>query len=283
MFTAPNLKRPPTSLWKSILHSWLSVRPGLHKSEPTNSAEILRQPIFGNPLITNRNRRPLGYSGKSEGNALANAGCSKIRDLWDPDGEKWKDLTALRVRLQPINRSNRNLIIESIPWDLTTANKKPVVGDWVSKKDPGRAGPPKWVYQITDTNHATANAKEFKKFSNVGCIQATGSHDVTIPLEGYKLVRVLEQEGHGATLRLAKDFPLPGKKPPIYWIFETGFISELQWDPGDWHWQQKDNIGDAPFFGYSAKRGYRNARKKQHTPSIITFVQHLNLRNSTIA
>jgi hypothetical protein len=70
---------------------------------------------------------------------------------------------------------------------------------------------------------------------------------------------------------------------PIYWIFESGFISELQWDPEDWHWQQTGNIGDTPFFGYSAKRRYRNARRKQHTPSIITFVQLLNLQNSTVA
>jgi len=43
------------------------------------------------------------------------------------------------------------------------------------------------------------------------------------------------------------------------------------------------NMGDAPFFGYFAKRGYQNARTKQHTPSITTFVQQLNLRNSTVA
>jgi len=53
MFAATKLKKPLASLWKSILHSWLSVRPGLCKSEPTNLVEILRQPIFGNPLITN--------------------------------------------------------------------------------------------------------------------------------------------------------------------------------------------------------------------------------------
>jgi hypothetical protein len=81
MFAATKLKRPPTSLWKSILHSWLSVRSGLRKSEPTNSAETLRQPVFENPLITNQDGRPLGLSGKSEGNALANAGCSKIDDF----------------------------------------------------------------------------------------------------------------------------------------------------------------------------------------------------------
>ncbi len=158
-----------------------------------------------------------------------------------------------------------------------------MVGEWVSKKESDWIAPLDWVYQITDTNHVTASAKEFKRFSSAGRIQTTNSPDVIIPLEGYKPVRVLAQEGHVATLRLAKDVPPPGKKPPIYWIFESGFIFELQWDPEDWHWQQAGNIGKAPFFGYSAKRGYRNARRKQHTPNIITFVQLLNLRNSTVA
>jgi hypothetical protein len=42
-------------------------------------------------------------------------------------------------------------------------------------------------------------------------------------------------------------------------------------------------MGDAPFFGYSSKRGYQNARKKHHYPNIITFIQDLDLHNSTVA
>jgi hypothetical protein len=42
-------------------------------------------------------------------------------------------------------------------------------------------------------------------------------------------------------------------------------------------------MGDAPFFGYSSKRGYQNARKTHHSPGIIDFIQNLNLRNSTTA
>jgi len=223
MFAATKFKRPPTSLWKNILHSWLNVRSGLRKSEPTNSAETLRQPIFRNPLITNQDGRPLGLSGKSEGNALTNARCSKIGNFWDSEEENWKGLSALRMNFHPTNKLNRNLIINNIPWDPATANKK----------ESDRTAPPNWVYQITDTNHVTASAKELKKFSSAGQIQATSSHDVIIPLEGYKPARVLVQEGHGATLRLAKDVPPPRKKPPIYWIFESGFISELQWDLGN--------------------------------------------------
>jgi hypothetical protein len=213
MFSATKLKRPPTSLWKSILHSWLSVRPGLRKSEPTNSAEILRQPIFRNPLVTNLDGKPLGYNGKSEGNALANAGRSRIRDFWDSNEDKWKDLADLGVSLQTTNRVNRKLIIDCIPWNSATANEKPIVGEWVNKKEPNQTAPPDWIYQITDTNHDTASAKEYKKISSTGRIQATSPHDVIIPLEGYKPVRILEQEGHGATLRLAKGFPPQGKNP----------------------------------------------------------------------
>jgi len=244
---------------------------------------MLRQPVFGNPLITNQDSRPLGLNGKSEGNALANACYSKIGDFWNLEKENWKGLSELSVSFRPINRLNRKFIIDSIPWDPATASSKPAVGDWVNKREFDRTAPMEWVYQITDTTRVTTSAREFKKLSNVGRIQATSSHDIIIPFEGFKQVRVLAQEGHGATLKLAKDVPPPGKRPPIFWIFESGFISELPWDPGDWHWQQTGNMGDAPFFGYSAKKGYRNARRKQHTPNIITFVQQLNLHNLTIA
>ncbi len=41
-------------------------------------------------------------------------------------------------------------------------------------------------------------------------------------------------------------------------------------------------MGDSPFFGYSAKRGYQNARKPTHSVNICSFIQRLNLQNSTV-
>jgi len=233
MFAATKLKRPPTSLWKSILHAWMSVRPGLSKSEPTNSAETLRQPVFGNPLIVNQEGNPLGLNGKSEGNSLANAGRSRIRDFWDSEEREWKDLSALGVSFHPSNRRNRDLIIASIPWDPATSNNVPLAGEWISKREVGQTGPPEWIYQVMGTTQSTANVSEFRRISHTGRNQATGSHTITIPLEGYELVKVLAQDNHRTTLRLAKDLPLPGKKPFFYLILGSGFISDLQWDPGD--------------------------------------------------
>ncbi len=126
--------------------------------------------------------------------------------------------------------------LRSIPWNPATSSNKPLIGDWVSKKEADQIAPPEWVYQIIDTNLTTASAKEFRKSSSAGRVQATSSHRTTIPFEGYEPVRILAQDGHGTTLRLAKDLLPPGKKPPIYWIFESGFISGLPWDPGDWLW-----------------------------------------------
>jgi hypothetical protein len=130
------------------------------------------------------------------------------------------------------------------------------------------------------TTQSTANVSEFRKISHTGRIRATGSHTITIPLEGYEPVRVLTQDSHCTTFRLAKDLPLPGMKPFLYWILGPGFISNLQWDPGDWHWQQTSNMGDAPFFGYSSKRGYQNTRKPHRPPGIIDFIQRPGLQNS---
>jgi hypothetical protein len=197
LFVATKLKRPPTSLWKSILSAWMNVRPGLSKLESTNAAKVLRQPIFDNPLITNQDNRPLGFSGRSEGNALVNVGHSRVGDFLDPEAKTWKNLSALGMSFHASNRLKRDL------------------------------------------------------------------RDLIV-----------------STL---KDLLPPGKKPPIYWIFESRFISDLLWDPGDWHWQSTHNMGDAPFFGYSSKRGYQNARKKHRSPSIITFIQDLGLHNSMVA
>jgi len=53
IFVAPKLKRIQCSMWKSIVGAWMKVRPGLTKAIPTSTTKILRQPIFGNPLILN--------------------------------------------------------------------------------------------------------------------------------------------------------------------------------------------------------------------------------------
>jgi hypothetical protein len=94
---------------------------------------------------------------------------------------------------------------------------------------------------------------------------------------------VLSQENPRATFKVARDPSAPRKKALLYWIYDIGFIQNLPWDSGEWHWQPSPPLGDAPFFGYSAKRGYTNIRKSMHALSMATFLKSLNLRNTSMA
>jgi len=92
LFAALKLKQTKCSFWKSILGSWLNVKVGLVKSKPASHAEVLKQPIFNNLFILNTTSLPLGICGFNEGCTIANSGCTRIKDLRDPQGRTWKSL-----------------------------------------------------------------------------------------------------------------------------------------------------------------------------------------------
>ncbi len=90
---------------------------------------------------------------------------------------------------------------------------------------------------------------EFKRMTPEGRIQASTNQIITIATGSYLPVRILSQVSAKASLRVAKKLKTPSKKTPIFWIFETGFIQDLPWDPGEWHWKAIPHLGDAPLFG----------------------------------
>jgi len=137
LLAAPKLKRLKCSMWKSIVGAWLNVRPSLIKSDPTNSEEVLRQPLFGNLSILNSRGIPLGVGGVSEGNALAQSGCSRVKDIWNNATKDWKGLTNLGMSHHPANRLNRGTITSSIPWRPDELERHFCVGDWIANPTPG--------------------------------------------------------------------------------------------------------------------------------------------------
>jgi hypothetical protein len=91
------------------------------------------------------------------------------------------------------------------------------------------------VYYVLESTPNTVSAIEFQKISPSGHIQTTSPHALTLFTENYLPVKVLFQERHMAALRVAREPLTPGKKAPVYWIFESNFIKDLLWDPGEWH------------------------------------------------
>ncbi len=213
LFVAPKLKRTKCSFWKSILGSWFNVRVGLAKFEPASYAEVLRQPIFNNPLILNTTGHPLGECGISERCAIANSGCTRMKDFWDPEGRAWKSFQALRMTYHATNKNNKKIIIASIPWNPTTYTNRFQVRDWISKIVSANHTALAWVYHIIGV-------------TPTGFIRAANSQVITISREGYHPIKVLSQEKHGPSFRVAKELP-SFTKPPLLWIFEFGFIDGL--------------------------------------------------------
>jgi hypothetical protein len=146
---------------KSILGSWLNVKVGLAKSEPASHAKVFRQPIFNNPLILNTTGLPLGVCGLNEGPAIANSGCTRIKDLWDLDGRAWKSLQALRMTYHATNRNNRKIIIASIPWNPATYTNRFQARDWINKRVFRNNTALTWVYHVTRVTPNTMQAIEF--------------------------------------------------------------------------------------------------------------------------
>jgi hypothetical protein len=225
-FTAPKLKKLKCSFWKSIFGSWLNVRVGLTKSEFASHAEVLRQPIFSNPLILNTTGHPLGMSGCNEGRTIANSGCTRIKNLWDQEGRAWKSLQALRMTYHATNMNNKEIIIANIPWNPVTYTKRFQAGDWISKRNSGNNTTLEWIYHVTGVTPNTVQAIEFQRVTPIGFIRIANSQVITLSPEGYHPIKVLFQERHGAPYKVARELPSLTKLP-LLWIFESGFIDGL--------------------------------------------------------
>jgi hypothetical protein len=281
IFAAPTLKRVPCSMWKSILGAWMSIRPSLAKREPSNLAELMKQPIFSNPSLTNVRGEPLGVNGHSEGCAFARAEHTRIRDFWNGDTEEWKNLSDLKMHVYASNKSTKDIIIGSIPWRPDSFSPCAQPGDWVST--PSLGTPLEWVYYVLEALADKVLMIEFRRIATSGQIRATNFQKLIIRPDNLSLIRVLSREKHGASLKVANDLPLANQRNKTYWIFESGIIKNLPWDPGEWHWKEVHPLGDAPFFRYTAKRGYKNVKSSLRSPGIITSIDNLNLRNSSIS
>ncbi len=185
LLTAPKFKRISCSMWKSIVGAWIKVRPRLAKSDPTNLAETLRQPLFGNLSITNSNGSPLGVNGLREGCTIARQGCSRVKDIWSPEHSEWKSLSNLGLSHHPANVSCMNIITTSIPWRADERIDNAQARDWISNPTLSTGAPLNWVYYVLESTPGKANVIEFKKTSHSGRIQATSHQALTISTNNY--------------------------------------------------------------------------------------------------
>jgi hypothetical protein len=130
----------------------MNVKAGLVKTEPTLQVEVLRQPIFNNPLVTNMVGHPLGVNGFNEGRAITKASCTKIKDIWDREDREWKRHPTFRMNYHVINKTSRDTVISSIPSNPTTFPSHFQIGNWISNMVIGNRAPFTWIYRLTESS-----------------------------------------------------------------------------------------------------------------------------------
>jgi hypothetical protein len=190
LLATPKLKRLKCSMWKSIVGAWLHARPGLTKSDPTTSAEIFKQLLFGNPSILNSKGIPLGVGGMREGSPFAQSGCCRVKDIWNDAAKDWKGLSDLGMCRHPSNRLCRETITSSIPWCPDEHECHIRAGDWITNPTPNAGSPLDWVYIVLELAGVTITVLEFQKILPGGYIQATTNQAIKISTVNLRLIRV---------------------------------------------------------------------------------------------
>ena len=130
--TAVKVKPQGSMLWKAIWMAWVSVRPGILKSNAITMDERLRQPLFFNPEILAGPQRPFGMEANSRYRRWSNLGINMVKDIWLEADQRFIGVETLQARtrsqqLVPL----RNNLIRQIPWDLFS-HIPLKVGDWLT-------------------------------------------------------------------------------------------------------------------------------------------------------
>lgn len=92
----------------------------------------MRQPLFGNTLITQPNGEMLGLERESTFFTWAKNEVSTIKDIWHYVKENW--MTESQLKIKTRSRSiptERAAVIPSIKWQPSGPDP-PAIGDWVT-------------------------------------------------------------------------------------------------------------------------------------------------------
>ncbi len=163
-------------------------------------------------------------NGQSEGCTFARFGHTRIRDLWNREEQEWKNLSDLGMHFHASNRASKDIILESIPRRPDSFSSWTQPGDWVSNSTLESGELLEWVYYVMDSLPDKVLALEFRRTFASSQLRATSYQIHSLLHHNLSLVRVLSQERHGASLKVARDPPFVNQKNITFWIFESGFI-----------------------------------------------------------
>ena len=134
VMNSPTLVKQGSTMWQGVMKAWGTIQSGLEQQDPMNWAEINRQPLFGNRLLTNELGIQWGRERQTNMLSWATKGYQTIRDITREDGLSWKSFQEIRIRHTQGAAQSYAKITASIPW-ITTPPPAAANRQWVADKE----------------------------------------------------------------------------------------------------------------------------------------------------
>ena len=205
------LVKQGSTMWQGILRAWNSMQSGIEQQGPTTWMEIMRQPLYGNRLLTNELGIQWGTEPRSNMIWWPGKGLKTIKDIARREGQGWKEYQELcgmrRTRAAP--QLYRGLT-SSILWEATPRPPN-TVGQWLAEiEEDGN------IYQVFHLQHTDPiMATVYRKEPNERLTPTGMQHQIP---EWAREVRIIRTTGNIHTIL---DFNPVGDTPDgqTLWIF----------------------------------------------------------------
>lgn len=260
LLSAPKVVPQGSALWQVTWSAWTAVRKGISKQAPTTQAERLRQSLFLNPILKERNGRPLGISRPSRFQNWTKKGILSVQQIWDSPAATFIS----DADLQLVTRSHRiheltSVIREACTVALDLTSPTPLMmGAWLATEE----APDPRFYHLTMQLERRWWARSFTLDSS-GCLRPCSRVCEALPIIPLTEARIVDMDNAGKVLGYN---PEKYDADSILRPFGSGRIKDLRFDPKEWDWRPQGTMAPAIFFDYSTKRGYRIIVRDQHKP-----------------
>jgi hypothetical protein len=255
MMNNHNPAKQGSSMWQGVMKAWNSIQSGLEQQPPDSWAEIMRQPLFGNRMLTSEEGIQWGTESRSKLRPWAEKDLQALKDITREDGLGWCTFHEIqrlrRTRTAPALYAK---LVQSIPWE---PSPQPVSssGQWLAQRE--EDGNITIIYHMQQIQPPLADVYR-KETSEQLTLFGTNQQ----PPAGAKEVRIIRTMGNK---NIVIDYnPCLNDTTPeqTLWLWGNNWITNLQWDPKEWSWRRLGPLPDTSVLNYTTKRGYRVALRQ---------------------
>jgi hypothetical protein len=90
IMNARTLVKQGSTMWQGVMKAWHTIQFGLEQQDPHTWAKIIRQPIMGNMLLTNKVGFQWGTEPKTNMKLWLEKHIRSLKDIANEDGTAWR-------------------------------------------------------------------------------------------------------------------------------------------------------------------------------------------------